>query len=147
MSGKQGRDGVALWRAIKEQEVEDDIAEIEAMSDEELDCHISDNGGDPKAIRARGQALAKSLLARQQAWQGEVLAKLEALRAEAAARRELPRLPRAELLARLETARKDPRFEAPVTTLFQKKALEASSDEELQSLLDAIELLAKSGQA
>ena len=40
-------------------------------------------------------------------------------------------------------ARKNPAFSAPVQTLFQKKTEEASTDEELQALLDEMELLAK----
>ena len=69
------------------------------------------------------------------------------LRAEAAKLRQGPRLDRAQLLARLDAARKDPRFEEPVATLFQKKAPEASTDDELQALVDAIELLSKAGKA
>jgi hypothetical protein len=137
------RDDVALWRAIKQSEVDDDLAEIEAMSDAELDKYISDNGGDPEGIRARGQALAERLLAKRLDWQTEAVEKLEAFRADAALRSQGPLLPRATLLARLDAARQDPRFAAPVAVLFQKKGPEASTDQELQALLDAIDLLAK----
>ena len=48
------------------------------------------------------------------------------------------------LLTRLDAyARRDPRFAAPVAVLFQKKAPEACTDEELQALLEAIDLLAQ----
>jgi hypothetical protein len=147
MSAKAKKDPAALWRTLREQEIEDDIDEISAMSSEELDKYIAAEGGDPAGIRARGKALGEKLAAQQQAWKVEMTEKLEALRAEAATLRQRPRLPRADLLAHLEAARKDPRFEAPVATLFQKKAPEASTDEELQALLDAIELLSKVGQA
>jgi hypothetical protein len=149
MSGKGHgkKDPAALWRTLKEQEIEDDIEEISAMSDEALDRYIASEGGDPAAIRARGKALGERLAAQQERWKGEVTAKLEALRAEAASLRQRPRLSRGELLARLEVARKDPRFQEPVATLFQKKGPEASTDAELQALVDAIELLSKTGQA
>jgi hypothetical protein len=147
MSGDAKKDPAALWRTLKEQEIEDDIEEISAMSDEELDRHIASEGGDPAAIRARGKALGERLAAEQEAWKTETMEKLEALRAEAASLRQQPRLTRAELLARLDAARNDPRFEEPVATLFQKKAPEASTDEELQTLVDAIALLSKTGQA
>jgi hypothetical protein len=139
--------GVALWRAIKQAEIDDDIDEISSMSDEELDAYIASEGGDPAAIRAHGKALGEKLAAKYDARNQEVTEKLEALRAEAASLRQKPRLSRAELMARLTAARNDPRFQEPVATLFQKKAPEASTDEELQSLVDAIELLSKVGQA
>jgi hypothetical protein len=145
MSAK--KDPAALWRALKEQEIEDDIDEISAMSDIELDQYIASEGGDPAAIRARGKALGEKLAARQEEWKKEMTEKLESVRAEAASLRQRARLARPELVARLDTARNDPRFREPVATLFQKKALEASTDEELQALVDAIELLSKIGQA
>jgi hypothetical protein len=46
-------------------------------------------------------------------------------------------------VARIDRARNDPRFTAPVAALFRSKTPEASTDEELQALLDQIELLAK----
>jgi hypothetical protein len=145
MSAK--KDPAALWRVLKEQEIEDDIDEISAMSDDELDRYIASEGGDPAAIRARGKALGEKLAARQEEWKKEMTEKLESVRAEAASLRQRARLARSELLARLDIARNDPRFQEPVATLFQKKALEASTDEELQALVDAIELLSKIGQA
>jgi hypothetical protein len=141
------RDPLDLWRAIKEQELDDDLAEIEAMSEAEVDKYIADNGGDPKAIRASGRALAERLLSQRLAWQEVMAEKLEAFRTEAAAAQRGPRLPRPELLARLERARQNPRFAAPVAMLFQKKTPEASTDAELQALIDAIDLLAKLEQA
>jgi hypothetical protein len=65
MSGTSKRDAVALWRALGEGDVEDDVQEILAMSDAELDRYIESNGGDPAAIRASGAALAKELLGRR----------------------------------------------------------------------------------
>jgi len=139
------RDGAALYRALQEEEALDDLDEIEAMSDEQLDQYITANGGDPEGIRARGKAHAEAMLTRRTANQA-TLDRLEAFRAEAAAhaaRRSGHPLSRVALLARLEAARQDPRFAAPVAMLFQKKTAEACTDAELQALVDSIELLAK----
>ena len=130
----------SLWKALKDAEIEDDIAEILAMSDAELDAYITANGGDPAEIGAAGEALAKELDASldRLAWHGDMEKKLADFRATAAAKRAAPRekLSRPELLARIERARSDPRFTAPVAALFRSKTPEASTDEELQGLLD-----------
>ncbi len=139
--------GVALWKAIKEAEIQDDVDDVLAMSDAELDAFISSHGGDPAKLRARGEALAKELDARtgRLAWHGDMDKKLADVRATATALRSAPReaLTRADLLSRIALARKDPRFGAPVAALFRSKTPEASTDEELQALLDQIALLAK----
>jgi hypothetical protein len=139
------RGGAQLWKALKQAEIDDDLAEIEAMSDTDLDAYISSNGGDPAGIRARGEALVKGLIESRErlAWHGEMDSKLTAFRATAEATRTRTPLPRAELHARLTVARNNPRFAAPAAMLFQKKTAEASTDEELQALLDELELLAK----
>jgi hypothetical protein len=143
MTRKPVRDGAALYRALKEQEAMDDLEEIESMTEAELDAYITANGGDPKAIGESGKKLAEDLLARRLAWQGAMVERLESFRADAAQRRKAPILPRAELLARLEAARTSAQFGAPVAMLFQKKTAEASTDAELQALVDALDLLAK----
>jgi hypothetical protein len=144
MSSK--KPAVSLWKAIQDAELDDDVNEILALSDADLDAYISSHGGDPAAIRARGEALANELDARQDrlAWHGDLEKKLATVRATAAAVRSAPRekLSRTELRARIDRARTDPRFAAPVAALFRAKTLEASTDEELQALLDQIELLA-----
>jgi uncharacterized protein involved in exopolysaccharide biosynthesis len=144
MSSK--KPAVSLWKAIQDAELDDDVNEILALSDADLDAYLSSHGGDPDAIRARGEALAKELDARQDrlAWHGDLEKKLATVRATAAAVRSAPRekLSRTELRARIDRARTDPRFAAPVAALFRAKTLEASTDEELQALLDQIELLA-----
>jgi hypothetical protein len=137
----------SLWKALKEAEIKDDVDEILAMSDAELDGYIVANGGDPAKIGAAGEALARELDASvdRLAWHDDMEKKLSAFRATAAAKRAAPRekLSRTELFARIERARMDPRFTAPVAALFRSKTPEASTDEELQALLDQIELLAK----
>jgi hypothetical protein len=147
MSSTKKRSGAALWKAIKEAEIQDDVDEILAMSDAELDAYLRANGGDPEKIGAAGVALASELDARRDrlAWHDEMEKKLENFRAVAAAARARPRekLSRAELWKRVESARTDPRFAAPVAALFRSKTPEASTDEELQALLDQLDLLAK----
>jgi hypothetical protein len=66
---------------------------------------------------------------------------LEAARAAASDAPRAARLPRGELVARVEAARKDPRFAQPVAVAFHKRSLEQSTDDELAAMLDAIELL------
>jgi hypothetical protein len=142
---KSTRDGVALWKAIQEIEINDDVDEIMSMSDAEVDAYIRDNGGDPAAIRASGRTLATELLERrhQNAWHVDMQRKNEAFRAVAAASRSKEKLPRAEIIERLQAARRDTRFASPVAALFRGKTAEAMTDDELQSLLDQIELLAR----
>ncbi len=136
-----------LWKAIQDSELQDDVDEILAMSDAELDAYLTAHGGDPAKLRADGEALAKELDARHDrlAWHGEMDKKLDDFRAVVATTRAAPRpkLSRDELLARLKSARADARFAAPVAALFRDKTPEASTDEELLALLDQIELLAK----
>jgi len=143
-TGKK-RSGAELWKSLKEQEIEDDISEFSAMSESEIDQYISANGGDPDAIGASGEQLVKELLARKErlSWHGDMEAKLAAFRKTAEASKSTTKLPRAEILARLAVARNNPRFAAPAAMLFQKKTSEASTDEELQAMLDELELLAK----
>ena len=56
---------VELWRALKETAVEDDVEEILAMSDADLEAYIRENGGDPAELSASGSALAKELFERR----------------------------------------------------------------------------------
>ena len=139
--------GVALWKALKEAEVQDDVDEVLAMSDVELDAFIKANGGDPAALRASGEALAKKLDADRDrlAWQDEAHRKLNAFRAKVDAKSAEPRpkLSREELLARIETARNDPRFGGRVAVMFRNRKAEPATVEELESILFEIELLAE----
>lgn len=139
------RGPVALYKAIQDAEVDDDVDEIFSMSDADLDAYIAENGGDPGRIRAAGRTLAENLFAQRArtAWHDDAHAKLGAFQALAAASRTIERLPRAELLRRLDLARNDARFSTPVAALFRQKTADASTDEELQALLDQIDLLKK----
>ena len=139
------RDARALYYALEEQAAEDSLDEIAAMSDEQLDRLIDENGGDSRAIRASGAALANELSERRErlGWHADMERKIDVFRASASAQPRRAKLPRAELLRRIAAARGDARFAAPVAALFQKKTSEASTDDELAALLEQIELLAK----
>ena len=139
------QDGVTLWRRIQEQKNEDEIDELAAESDGEVDRYILEHGGDSAAIRASGAAFVKGLIERRErlGWHGKVDKQLSSIRETAASMKTKEKLPRAELLQRLTAARSDPRFSVPVAALFYDKTMDASTDDELQAMLDQIELLAK----
>jgi hypothetical protein len=139
------RDGRALWRALQENEAADDFEEIMAMSDEEVDAYINGNGGDAKAIRVAGAKLAKELREDPDRFskREKAHAKVQRYREWALAMGEKERLPRDALLRLLDEARHDPRFSAPVASMFHDKKPEESTDEELRAMLDQIALLVK----
>ena len=134
-----------ILRAIEQTEADADLAEIAAMSPGELDAKIRAEGGDPVAIGERGARLAEELLARRKRlrWQAKAHGEMGRALAKMKEAPKTPKLPRAELLARIEAARTDLRFRAPVAAAFRKRTAEESSDEELARLLDEIEMLRK----
>jgi hypothetical protein len=75
-------------------------------------------------------------------WEAEAAATLERVRALAGTVRKT-KLSRADLLAKVNEARNDPRFKKPVGALFRKRTPEEATDEELETFLEAIELLGK----
>ena len=142
---REKRTDEELLRAIQQAEADDDLAEIEALSPAELDARIRANGGDPEAIGARGARLAEELLARRKRlrWQAKAHGDVGSALAKMNEVARTPKLPRAELLARIEAARGDARFRGPIAASFRKRTAEESSDEELRGLLDEIEMLRK----
>jgi hypothetical protein len=132
-----------LLAAIEQSEADDDLAEIEAMSPAELDASIRAEGGDPEGIRARGVRLIEELMERRQrlAWQAKARGDMEGAFAKMAEAPKTPKLPRPELLAKIEAARSDGRFKAPLAAAFRKRTAEESTDDELRRLLDEIEML------
>lgn len=145
MSGKK-KDARAIWARMAVEKNNDDMEEILRMTPEEIDAELRARCGDPAAIRARGEALAKELEAARgpAEWKYDVRKKVEAVRAADAdvAARRVP-MARAEIVKRLAAARQSPRFAAPVAALFRERKEEESTDEELQRLLEEIELLMK----
>ena len=146
MSGtEKKRSPVDLLRAIDQAGADDDLAAIDAMTPDELDAKIRAGGGDPDAIGARGAKLAEQLLARRKRlrWQAKARAEMKSALAKMKEAPRTPVLPREELLAKIEAARTDGRFRAPIAAAFRKRTAEESTDEELRGLLDEIEMLRK----
>jgi hypothetical protein len=63
MSSKKKLSPDEAWDALEAASREDEAARITSLSDAELDRELAQNGLDPKAIRARGAAIGKSLVA------------------------------------------------------------------------------------
>ena len=137
-------------KALEEARWREEAEAIEAMSGAEVDAELRSFGGDPAQIRAKGAALAARLheehtgeaITTPLAWEANAQAKLDEVRRLAGTVRKT-KLPRAELLAKVDAARNDPRFTKKVGALFRKRTEEESSDEEHETILEAIELLAK----
>jgi hypothetical protein len=129
------------WRAEAEA--------IDAMTGDEVDAELRSFGGDPAKIRAAGAAHAATLHKEKTGedlpalpWEERAAAKLEEVRRLAGTVRKT-KLSRADMLAKVEEARNDPRFKKPVGALFRKRTPEEASDEELEAMLEAIELLGR----
>ena len=138
---------VELWTAIENMEANDEAERILALDDAALDAEIAAGGGDPKAIREEGVAFVAKLVAArdERDWEEAAARKLAAVRAKIASRPKTTheKLPRVELLARIASARANPKFAQPVSVMFRKHNAEQASDEELAALLEEIEALAE----
>jgi hypothetical protein len=141
-SGKKRPDEDVL-AAIDAAEADANLAEVAALSPEALDASIRANGGDPDAIAARGVQLVQELLERRQRldWQAKARANMEDALAKMATAPKTPKLPRGELLKKIDAARTDARFKAPIAAAFRKRTADESTDDELRRLLDEIEML------
>jgi hypothetical protein len=135
----------ALRRLAEEDALDDALEETRAMSDDEIARAIEAEGGDAAGIGERGTALAARLLERRERlahWQERAAAALAKATERA---RQAPRmpsgLPRDELKRRIDIARTDARFAAPIAAAFRNRSSEESTDEELAALLDEIEIL------
>ncbi len=129
--------------AVEAMEMDDALDDVLAMSDEEIAAELRAAGADPDAIGRAGASHAAKHEARlgRLGWQAAARTRLETARAAAAGVPKTPKLPRVELLARLDAARRDGRFAAPLAAAFRKRDAEQSSDEELCALLDEIAAL------
>jgi hypothetical protein len=52
------------WDAVEKMALKEEAERVGALTDEELDRELERQGKDPKALRARGQALAERLMAK-----------------------------------------------------------------------------------
>lgn len=130
-----------LLAAIEEMEMRDAAEELDAMSDDEIARAIEKDGGDAKAIGARGAALAASLIQRRKdlQWQVEAREKIEAGRAKIAAMPPRPRLTRDEMKRRIDEARRDATFATALAA--RKGGTEEATDDELADLLEQLDVL------
>lgn len=143
---KRKRTDAETVSALRAMQAEEALEDVRATSDDEVARAIAEEGGDAAAIGERGRALADKMLVRRERlapWQEGARARLERVWTEARKAPKTPRgLPRAELLARIDAARRDARFAAPLVAAFRSRGPEAATDEELAALLDEIEILA-----
>jgi hypothetical protein len=119
-----------------------ELDRIKHLTSSEVQAEIRADGGDPKGIGARGAALAAKLLAeRGLDWKTRANARKESLGKAVGAWPSFAGLSRDELRARVQAARTDARFAAPVVAAFRKRNEEEASDDELRALLEEIEVL------
>jgi hypothetical protein len=115
--------------------------EVRALDDDAIARAVDADGGDAKAIAARGAKLAADLIARRKRlmWQVDARGRIAKARARVAAMPATPRPTRAEMEARIEEARKDATF-APALAA-RKGGTEKATDDDLADLLEQIEIL------
>ena len=142
---KRPRSDAEVLEEIEALEMDDALDDVKAMSDEEVSRSIAKDGGEPSAIGARGAALAAKLIERRkrQLWQVDAHEKLDAARAKIGAsdeeRGKRGRLSRAEMIARIDDARRDATFAAKLAA--RKGGTDEASDDELADLLAQLEIL------
>jgi hypothetical protein len=134
------------WKALEAQAHEDEMDRILALSEADLDRELADAGLDPAAVGDDAAALAERMLRRRegQEWQAEAARKLARVQARFDAKAGAPRerLPRPELLARIERARAaGAAHGGRVSVMFRNRKPEEASDDELAELLEEIEAL------
>jgi hypothetical protein len=147
VANKAKRSPGELLDAVHRLALEDELAAIDAMSDEELEAEMrtledaSGKTGDPEGTKKRvGAELAHQALLRK--FEEDAAAELTLALTAAAAAPKTPALPRKDLERRLAAAEKrTPRLAAPIQIAFHKRKREEASDEELRSFLDALERL------
>jgi hypothetical protein len=61
MSSKKTRPPHEVWEALEKESLADEAARVAKLSDAELDAELASHGLDPKALRAKGAALAETL--------------------------------------------------------------------------------------
>jgi hypothetical protein len=108
----------------------------------DVDAELIDGGADPGEVGRWGVALVGDLRKKRRlAWQEEARTMLDSMQAKLATHTRVAALPRADLLARIDAARRDPRLQGPVSMAARSLAGEAS-DEELRQILEDLEALA-----
>jgi len=144
---KKPRSPEEMWKAIEEQSALDEMDRIASMSQAEIDAELRAAGFDPAEVAREGSELAERLQARR-ARELEADARLRASQARLAARRaRRVKRPRAELVALIAAAEKDPRLPMTARVHYRNHNEEEASDEHLADLLDILEDLIEEHEA
>jgi hypothetical protein len=151
VANKPKRSPGELLDAVHKMALDDELARIDEMSDEELEAEMktledaSGKTGDPEGTKKRGAAFVADEIEYQKqlaALIEQAVAELTRALTAAAAAPKTPALPRKELDKRLDAVvERAPRLDSALQIAFQKRAREKASDEELRSVIDALERL------
>lgn len=130
-----------VLETIEEMEMKDAAEEIAAKSDDAIAREVDADGGDAKAIGARGAALASDLILRRKRlqWQVEAREKIAEGRAQAAAIPKRARPTRDEMIRIVEAARSESDFGAVLAA--RKGGTAEATDDELADLLEQLDVL------
>jgi hypothetical protein len=130
-----------LLETIEEMEMKDAQEEIAEKSDDAIAGAVDAEGGDAKAIGARGAALAQQLIERRKRlmWQVEAREKSAAARAALDATPKRPRGTRKEMVDAIEAARGDAEFATLLAA--RKGGTDEATDDELEDLLHQLDHL------
>ena len=138
--GPKQRSEEELVRALGDGLDDDVLSDDYALA--EVEKELKEAGADPDELGRWGAALAGDLKKKRRlAWQEEAKKTRDAMQAKLASRTPVAALPRAELIARIEAARRDPRLQAPVAMAARNLAGDVS-DEELRQIVEDLEALA-----
>jgi hypothetical protein len=119
-----------------------ELERIKNLSADEVAAEVLADGGDPGAIGARGAALAAAMMPeRQLEWTDRAAKRSAAMDERIGAWPVFATMSRADMEARVETARRDARFSAPVVSAYRKRGEGELTDDELRALLEEIEVL------
>lgn len=130
---------------LEERAAQEEADRYATMPIAEIEAELRANGQDPDALRAQGLAFVAGLIAKRERleWQIAAAEGLSKKRRHVEQKRgAYADLPRAELLARLDIARVDPRFAQPVAVMFRNQRTDEATDEELRAILEEIDALA-----
>jgi hypothetical protein len=109
----------------------------------EVEKELREAGGDPVEVSRWGTDLVHALAKKRRlSWQEQARKTRDAMQAKLAGRPTVGTMPRAELLSRIEAARRDSRLQAPVAIAARNLASGEASEEELRQILEDLEALA-----
>jgi hypothetical protein len=110
---------------------------------DEVDKGLRQEGADPDEIGQWGRDLVAELARKRRlSWQKGAAKRRELMQAKLARRRAVEAMPRAELLRRINDAKRDPRLTGPVALAARSLNEQASSDDALREVVEDLEALA-----